>query len=288
MQVRRIGDTIDILGEGPVWDVQEQAFYWLDIRGCLVRRYDWSSGRTQSWTLPEMVGSLAIRERGGLLLAMRSSISFFDPATGALERVAAPEAGRENMRFNDGKCDRQGRFWAGTMNDVVREPSGTLYRLDPQRGCVAQFNGLRTPNSLAWSPDGRIMYFADSRSQVIHAYPYEPATGELGAPRVFHTVEPPAIPDGATVDAEGFVWSALYGGSRVVRIAPDGRVDRTIELPVEQPTSCQFAGPNLDVLFITTARQRLTQEQLAQQPLAGALLAADVGVRGLPETRYRG
>jgi sugar lactone lactonase YvrE len=288
MQVRRIGDTIDILGEGPVWDVQEQAFYWLDIRGCLVRRYDWSSGRTQSWTLPEMVGSLAIRERGGLLLAMRSSISFFDPATGALERVAAPEAGRENMRFNDGKCDRQGRFWSGTMNDLVREPSGTLYRLDPQRGCVAQFNGLRTPNSLAWSPDGRIMYFADSRSQVIHAYPYEPATGELGAPRVFHTVEPPAIPDGATVDAEGFVWSALYGGSRVVRIAPDGRVDRTIELPVEQPTSCQFAGPNLDVLFITTARQRLTQEQLAQQPLAGALLAADVGVRGLPETRYRG
>jgi sugar lactone lactonase YvrE len=288
MQVRRIGDTIDILGEGPVWDVQEQAFYWLDIRGCRVRRYDWSSGRTQSWTLPEMVGSLAVRERGGLLLAMRSSISFFDPATGALERVAAPEAGRENMRFNDGKCDRQGRFWAGTMNDLVREPSGTLYRLDPQRGCVAQFNGLRTPNSLAWSPDGRIMYFADSRSQVIHAYPYEPATGELGAPRVFHTVEPPAIPDGATVDAEGFVWSALYGGSRVVRIAPDGRVDRTIELPVEQPTSCQFAGPNLDVLFITTARQRLTQEQLAQQPLAGALLAADVGVRGLPETRYRG
>jgi L-arabinonolactonase len=288
MQVRRIGDTIDILGEGPVWDVQEQAFYWLDIRGCLVRRYDWSSGRTQSWTLPEMVGSLAVRERGGLLLAMRSSISFFDPATGALERVAAPEAGRENMRFNDGKCDRQGRFWSGTMNDLVREPSGTLYRLDPQRGCVAQFNGLRTPNSLAWSPDGRIMYFADSRSHVIHAYPYEPATGELGAPRVFHTVEPPAIPDGATVDAEGFVWSALYGGSRVVRIAPDGRVDRTIELPVEQPTSCQFAGPNLDVLFITTARQRLTQEQLAQQPLAGALLAADVGVRGLPETRYRG
>jgi sugar lactone lactonase YvrE len=288
MQVRRIGDTIDILGEGPVWDVQEQAFYWLDIRGCLVRRYDWSSGRTQSWTLPEMVGSLAIRERGGLLLAMRSSISFFDPATGALERVAAPEAGREHMRFNDGKCDRQGRFWAGTMNDVVREPSGTLYRLDPQRGCVAQFNGIRTPNSLAWSPDGRIMYFADSRSQVIHAYPYERATGELGAPRVFHTVEPPAIPDGATVDAEGFVWSALYGGSRVVRIAPNGRVDRTIELPVEQPTSCQFAGPDLDVLFITTARQRLTQEQLAQQPLAGALLAADVGVRGLPETRYRG
>jgi L-arabinonolactonase len=288
MNVRRVGDTSDVLGEGPVWDVQEQAFYWVDIRGCLVRRYDWATGGIESWTLPEMVGSLAVRERGGLLLAMKSSLSFFDPASGALERVCGPEAGRENMRFNDGKCDRQGRFWAGTMNDVVREPAGTLYRLDPQRGCVAQFNGIRTPNSLAWSPDGRIMYFADSRSQVIHAYPFETATGELGTPRVFHTVEPPAIPDGATVDADGYVWSAMYGGGRIVRIAPDGRVDRTIDLPVEQPTSCQFVGPNLDVLFITTARQRLTEEQLAQQPLAGALLAVDVGVRGLPEARYRG
>jgi L-arabinonolactonase len=288
MQVQRIGQTSDILGEGPVWDVQEQAFYWVDIRSCLVRRYDWGSGRTQEWTLPEMVGSLAVRERRGLLLALRSSLSFFDPASGALERVAAPEAGRENMRFNDGKCDRQGRFWAGTMNDIVREPSGTLYRLDAQRGCVAQLNGIRTPNSLAWSPDGRIMYFADSRSQVIHAYPFDTATGELGSPRVFFSVEPPAIPDGATVDAEGCLWSALYGGGRVVRITPDGRIDRTIELPVQQVTSCQFAGPGLDVLFITTAKQRMTEEQLAQQPLAGALFAAEVGVKGLPEPRYLG
>jgi sugar lactone lactonase YvrE len=192
------------------------------------------------------------------------------------------------MRFNDGKCDRQGRFWAGTMNDVVREPSGTLYRLDPQRGCVAQFNGLRTPNSLAWSPDGRTMYFADSRSQVIQAYPFDTGSGEIGTPRVFFSVDPPAIPDGATVDADGCLWSALYGGGRVVRITPDGRVDRTIEVPVAQVTSCHFAGPDLDVLVITTAKQRMTPEQLAQQPLAGALFAVDVGVRGLPEPRYCG
>jgi sugar lactone lactonase YvrE len=288
MQLRRVGQTSDILGEGPVWDVQEQAFYWVDIRGCLVQRYDWKSGGTQSWTLPEMVGSLALRERGGLLLAMQSSLSFFDPRTGALEQVAAPEAGRENMRFNDGKCDRQGRFWAGTMNDVVREPTGTLYRLDPQRGCVALVHGIRTPNSLAWSPDGRVMYFADSRTQVVHAYPFDTASGELGTPRVFFTVEAPAIPDGATVDADGCLWCALYGGGRIVRITPDGRVDRTLEVPVQQVTSCQFAGPDLDVLFITTAKQRMTAEQLAQQPLAGALFAADVKVKGLPESRYRG
>jgi sugar lactone lactonase YvrE len=288
MQVRRVGETSDVLGEGPVWDVREQAFYWVDIRGCLVRRYDWASGRLQSWTLPEMVGSLAVRAHSGLLLAMRSTLSFFDPSGGALESVAAPEAGRENMRFNDGKCDRQGRFWVGTMNDVVREPSGTLYRLDPQRGCVAQFNGIRTPNSLAWSPDGRTMYFADSRSHVIHAYPYDTSTGEIGAPRPFYAVEPPAIPDGATVDADGCLWSALYGGSRLVRITPDGRLDRTIELPVLQPTSCQFVGPDLDLLFVTTAKQRLSEEQLAQQPLAGALLAVEAGVKGLPEARYQG
>ena len=288
MQVQRVGETSDVLGEGPVWDVQEQAFYWVDIRSRLVRRYDWSTHRLQSWTLPEMVGSLAVRAQGGLLLAMQSSLSFFDPSSGALQRIAEPETGRENMRFNDGKCDRQGRFWAGTMNDVVREPSGTLYRLDAQRGCVAQFNGIRTPNSLAWSPDGRVMYFADSRSHVINAYPYDAATGEIGAPHPFYTVDAPAIPDGATVDADGCLWSALYGGSRVVRITPGGRVDRIIELPVLQPTSCQFVGPALDVLWITTARQRLTEEQLAQQPLAGGLLAVEVGVKGLPEARYQG
>ena len=126
MQVRRIGETIDVLGEGPVWDVQEQACYWVDIRACQVRRYDWNTGSVHSWTLPEMVGSLAVREGGGLLLALQSSLAFFDPASGALERIAVPGGGQEGIRFNDGKCDRQGRFWAGTMHDSSREPVGTL------------------------------------------------------------------------------------------------------------------------------------------------------------------
>jgi sugar lactone lactonase YvrE len=286
-EIRRIGETSDILGEGPVWDVQEQALYWADIRGRAVRRYDWRAGSVKSWTLPEMVGSLAVRRGGGLLLAMQRSISFFEPASGKLEQVDAPEAGREGMRFNDGKCDRQGRFWVGSMNDSVREPIGTLYRLDARRGCVPQVSGIITPNSLAWSPDGRTMYFSDSRSHVIAAYPFDPATGEIGVPRAFYRVEPPAIPDGATVDAEGYLWCALYGGWRIARIAPDGRLDRTIELPVQQPTSCQLAGPDLDVLLVTTAKQRLASGELAKQPLAGALLAIEVGVKGLAETRYR-
>ena len=231
--------------------------------------------------MPEMVGSLAVREAGGLVLALKSQIAFFDPVTSAIDRIASPEAGREAMRFNDGKCDRQGRFWAGTMNDVTRDPEGALYRLDPVRGCVAMDRGIRIPNSLAWSVDSRTLYFADSPLRTIFSYPFDPATGEIGQRRTFATVEPPAIPDGATVDAEGCLWSAHYDGWRVVRFMPNGRIDRVIDLPVQRPTSCQFGGPDLSVLFVTTASQKLTPEELATQPLAGALLALDVRIKGV-------
>ena len=286
--IQRIGATSDILGEGPIWDVREQALYWVDIRKPAVQRYDWATRTVKSWSMPEMVGSLAVREKGGLVVALKSQIAFFDLATGALERIASPEVGREAMRFNDGKCDRQGRFWAGTMNDVTRDPEGTLYRLDPVRGCVSMERGIRIPNSLAWSVDSRTLYFADSPLRTIFSYPFDPATGEIGAPLSFATVEAPAIPDGATIDAEGCLWSAHYDGWRVVRFMPDGRIDRVIDLPVQRPTSCQFGGPDLSVLFVTTARQKLTPQELATQPLAGALLALDVGVRGVAEARYVG
>jgi len=286
--IQRIGATSDILGEGPIWDVREQALYWVDIRKPAVQRYDWATRTVKSWSMPEMVGSLAVREKGGLVVALKSQIAFFDLATGALDRIASPEVGREAMRFNDGKCDRQGRFWAGTMNDVTRDPEGTLYRLDPVRGCVSMERGIRIPNSLAWSVDSRTLYFADSPLRTIFSYPFDPATGEIGAPLSFATVEAPAIPDGATIDAEGCLWSAHYDGWRVVRFMPDGRIDRVIDLPVQRPTSCQFGGPDLSVLFVTTARQKLTPQELATQPLAGALLALDVGVRGVAEARYVG
>lgn len=288
MKIVRVAGATDILGEGPVWDVDDQALYWVDIRGPSVRRLDWRSQRVQSWPMPEMVGSLAVREKGALLVALKSALCFFDPGTGAFQRVCAPEADRPDMRFNDGKCDRQGRFWAGTMNDVTREPQGTLYRLDAARGCSPMQTGIRIPNSLCWSPDGRVMYFSDSLARMIFAYSFDPGTGELGERGEFAAVEQPAIPDGATVDAAGFVWCAHYDGWRIVRFAPDGRIDRVVELPVQRPTSVQFGGPDLDILFVTTATQKLTQEELAAQPLAGAVLLLDVGVRGLPEPRYSG
>ena len=285
--VRAVGGTSDILGEGPVWDVLEQALYWVDIRGQALRRLAGANGTATSWPMPEPIGSLALREAGGVLVALRSALAFFDPVSGRFERIAAPEAHLQGHRFNDGKCDRQGRFWAGTMHDVTRDPVGTLYRLDA-RGCVAMERGVRIPNSLCWSPDGRTMYFSDSLLRTVFAYPFDPDSGELGTRRVFATVEAPAIPDGATVDRDGFVWCAHYDGWRVVRFAPDGRIDRVIELPVQRPTSCQFGGPGLDTLYITTAKQKLTPPELTAQPLAGALLALDVDVTGLAETRFAG
>jgi sugar lactone lactonase YvrE len=285
---RRIGDSIALLGEGPVWCPREQALYWVDIRGCAVHRHAWGEEETEIWAMPAPVGSLALREEGGLVLALRDGLYFFDPATGAMDLVAAPHAGKTHLRFNDGKCDRQGRFWVGSMNDETRAPHGALYRLDPDRSCTAMLADIDIPNSLCWSPDGATMYFSDSQVRRVSAYPFDPASGTLGPRRDFAAVAAPAVPDGATVDAEGFVWCAHWGGWRVTRYAPDGRVDRVLDVPMAHPTSCAFGGPDLATLFLTSASAPLDAAARRAQPLAGAMLATDVGVRGLVEPRFAG
>ena len=287
VDIERIGSQTDILGEGPVWCPRQQALYWVDIRCPAIRRFDHVSGRIDTWPMPELVGSFALAEDDRILVALSTELALFERASSTFEHVARPPSIGPDQRFNDGKCDRQGRFWVGSMNNVTRAPEGVLYRLDPRGTLVGTLSGIRIPNSLAWSPDGRTMYFADSLLHTIYAYPFDPATGEQGAKRVFAKTTPPAIPDGATIDSEGFLWSAEYDGWRLTRYAPDGRMDRIVELPVQRPTSCMFGGPDLDILYVTTATQRLTDAELARQPLAGALLALDVGVRGLPEARYK-
>ncbi|MGH6960465.1 MAG: SMP-30/gluconolactonase/LRE family protein, partial [Dongiaceae bacterium] len=189
-------------------------------------------------------------------------------------------------RFNDGRCDRQGRFWVGTMHHTTRAPEGVLYRLDRRRELVGRQSAICIPNSLAWSPDGNTMYFADSLLYAIFAYDYDTASGEMGRKRVFARTQAPGFPDGSTVDAEGYLWNAEFNSWRVVRYAPDGRVDRRIEMPAQRPTCCAFGGANLDVLYVTTASWQLSADEHRAQPLAGALLALDVGVRGIPEARF--
>jgi sugar lactone lactonase YvrE len=282
----RVGRQTDILGECPLWHEQEQALYWVDIRRPALRRLDYASGRVDSWAMPDLLGSIAFADDGRLVVALPDRIALFDPASGSLETVSEPPLRLPGHRFNDGRCDRQGRFWVGTMHNITRAPEGVLYRLDAARTLLAQRSGIRIPNSLAWSPDGTTMYFADSLLYTIFAFEFDPASGQMGRQRVFATTRAPAFPDGAAVDAEGFLWSAHFNGWRVVRYAPDGRIDRVIEVPTRRPTCCAFGGPDLDVLFITTASQQMSERELAEQPLAGALLAIEVNVRGLVEPRY--
>lgn len=285
--LKRIGQQTDILGECPLWDEAAQALWWIDIRRPALRRLEHATGSIDTWNMPDLVGSIALCDDGRLLIALPERIAEFDPRTGVLgATVAAPPTRIPGHRFNDGRCDRQGRWWVGTMHNVTRAPEGVLYRLDADGRLSAQHTGICIPNSLAWSPDGRTMYFADSLRYTIFAYDYDTSTGEMSGERVFATSTSPAFADGSTVDAEGFLWNAEFNGARVVRYAPDGSVDRVIAVPTRRPTCCAFGGPHYDILYITTTSQHMSDDELAREPLAGSLLAMDAGVRGLPEPRF--
>lgn len=284
--LRRVSTQTDILGESPVWDDRLQRLYWVDIREPAIRRLDPATGHISSWRMPDLVGSIALSDDGRLLVALPQFIAVFDTASGSMEPLVRPPELIPGHRFNDGRCDRQGRFWVGSMHNVTRAPEGVLYQLQGRGALMPMRGGICIPNSLAFSPDGRTMYFADSLHYTLYAYDYDIATGEMGDQRIFATTQAPGFPDGSTVDEEGYLWNAQFDAGRVVRYAPDGRIDRVLTLPVQRPTCCTFGGPDLSTLYITTASQKMTPEELKAQPLAGALLALEAGVRGLPEPRF--
>jgi sugar lactone lactonase YvrE len=278
-----------LLGEGALWDAAEQRLYWVDIKRREVHRFDPARRHDERWAVAEYVGCLAVRASGGLVLALRSGFHFFDPATGATTPVVNPEPERAENRFNDGKTDRQGRFWAGSMHDPETLPTGSLYRLDGDLSCRRMAEGFVIPNALCWSPDGRTMYHADTARRTVWAWACDPGRGEIASRRTFVEIAPAdGAPDGATVDADGFVWVAHWGGWRLSRFDPSGRLERAVRLPVQQPTCPAFGGPGLDVLYVTSASIGLPEAERARQPWAGAILALDPGVRGLPEARFRG
>ncbi len=288
-EVRLVVDCRAKLGEVPVWDVEEQTLYWVDIEGRRLYRLDPANGATAQWDFPERIGSFALRRSGGLVCAFESGLAFFDPPSGDIEWIARPEAMIRRNRMNDGKCDRAGRFWVGSMDDRLQEHTGSLFRLDPDRSVHRMDGAIGISNSLAWSPDNRIFYFADTMDGTIYAYDFDLAAGTIANKRVFATTkDQPGNPDGSTIDAEGFLWNAQWDGWRLVRYAPDGRVDRIVNLPVQKPTSCMFGGADLATLYVTSAVWDLAGAALAQQPWAGGLLALDVGVRGVPEPRFAG
>lgn len=279
----------DVLGESPSWLAREQCLYWIDLRAPALRRLDPASGAVESWAMPDLIGAVGGRRSGGLVVAVRHALLGFDPRDGEFAAIANVEDGPPENRLNDAKCDPAGRILCGSMWDFGLRTTGGLYRVDTT-GAVTQLrSGVTVANAIAFAPDGRTLYFTDTRLGAIEQADYHPATGEIGPWRLFAAADAaPGRPDGATVDADGYLWNARYQGGCLARFAPDGRLDRLIELPVSQPTSCAFGGPDLRTLYVTTARQKLSAEALAAEPLAGALLALDVGVAGLVEPLFAG
>lgn len=279
----------DELGEVPVWCDRARRLWWVDVNRSALRNLDPETGRVTTFTtLGGRLGSIALRERGGLLLATSESVDSFDPETGVQVPFAARHVLGKKQRFNDGRCDRQGRFWVGSLNEEL-QPDAALYRIDPDGTVTQWLDGFCVANGIAVSPDGSTFYFADTRRFSIFAFEFDAASGALGPRKLFaQTTDRPGRPDGSCVDAEGYLWNAEYAGGQLTRYAPDGRVDRMIPLPVSHPTSVCFGGPGLDTLYITSALQALSQEQRAREPLAGAVLAFKPGIPGLPEPRFAG
>lgn len=277
------------LAEGPHWDGPRNELLWVDILAPALVRGDVEAGTQQATPLDDIVGVAVPREKGGYLLATQNGIKTFDPETGTVALFADPEEDRPGNRFNDGKCDAKGRFWVGSLALNATPGSGALWRIDPDGAAHLVEDGFHVSNGLGFSPDSKTFYFTDSGARIIYAYDLDLEAGTLGKRRIFTRVpEGAGTPDGLTVDAEGFVWSAHWDGWCLTRYDPRGEVERVIDLPVPRPTSAVFGGKDLSTLYVTSARIRLSAEQLKQAPLSGSVFAVATNFRGLPEHRFAG
>jgi sugar lactone lactonase YvrE len=276
------------LGECPTWSVDEQLLYWVDINAPSLNRFDPRTGRNRAWPMPEAIGCFALREGARFVAALRSGIWLVDP-DGTLERkIADAPYDPAYNRFNDGRADPHGQFWVGSMNEK-RDATARLYRLDASLALIPMISGITTSNGLAWSPDSRTMYHADTPTRTITAWDFDALTGSIANRRIFaQFAEETHCPDGAAVDSDGFYWSALYRGSKVVRLSPHGETVAEYPLPAMCPTMCAFGGPDLRTLYVTTARQRRGAEELAQLPQSGGIFAMRVEVPGMPEPKFAG
>ena len=287
-EVTPIGSCMTELGEGPVWVESENALYWVDIASALIWRMHWPQGTPESWTAPFRVSALAPRSRGGFIAATDKGFAEIDPGRGVWRLIGSPEPDLPGNRFNDGKVDREGNFWAGTMDDAEVAVSGALYRLDPTLAWLRVDAGYKVPNGPAFSLDGHIVYHADSARRLVYRYDLGPG-GKLGPRRIFLSfTTDEGFPDGMTVDAEDCLWIAFWDGWCLRRFSPEGDTIARLDVPVQRPTSCTFGGPAFDRLFITSARIGLTPDALSDQPLAGRLFAATPGCVGVRPTMFAG
>lgn len=289
MEAECVVDCQNVLGEGALWCPLEQRLWWIDISNPSLWCREHRTQRVEHWTLPKPPGSFALRHDGSFLFAFRNGLATLAKPGAEPTWIDAPGLALGDERFNDGKVDRAGRFWSGTLDRKLASPIGQLYRVEPGWRVSALDRGFTISNGIGWSPDDRTMYFTDTPSRRIYRYDFDAARGRVSNRSVFVEVEPGhGGPDGMTVDAEGYVWSAQFDRWCVNRYAPDGMLQRSVRLPVQRPTTCMFGGPDLRTLFITTARMDLSESALAAQPQAGGVFALDPGVRGIAEPRFAG
>ena len=284
-----------LLGESPLWHPREHRLYWCDIPGKSLHRFDPSSGDLAHWQFGTEVSAVAPRLDGTLLLAMRDGLWRFDTADGSRGKLADPPYDTKLERFNDGKCDPQGRFWVGTIYEPRDPALASLHCYDAGK-LTRRADGITVSNGLAWSPNGRTMYWSDTKAHTVYAFDFEPQGGTLSGRREFARWPLKEAgqdldtyggrPDGAAVDVEGCYWVAMFEGQRVLRLSPEGRMLREVILPCRCPTMPAFGGPDLRTLYITTARENRPPAELAMQPFAGCVLALDVDVPGLPANLY--
>ncbi len=277
------------LGEGPLWVAAEHAVYWVDIIGRNVHRLSLADDTRRTWTFNTAVTSLATRAQGGFVGTITDGFAWLDLENGTIEPIALPEAHMPNNRFNDGKIDRAGRYWAGSMHTSAQAETGVLYRLDPDLSLQRMDTGYCISNGPAFSRDGRTLYHTDSTRHIIYAFDCD-EQGNLSNKRLFVQLIDPSegAPDGMTVDSDNCIWLAHYGGGRLTRYSPQGAVLQIVPLPVPNVTSCAFVGPKLDKLIVTTASVGMSAGQLRKHPLAGSLFMVEPGVTGLPIGSFGG
>ncbi len=289
-----IAKSNDSLGEGCLWDGQN--LWWLDIaRPNRIHRLDMVSGHQRSWHSELMLTAISPCDNGAMIAAGSGGLYFFDPATGALKPFCNPETDRPQNRTNDGACDSAGRMWIGTMHEnigprgedlPIPSETGALYKVDAQGRSKRMLDNVGVSNGPCWSPDDKTFYFSDSMRQIIWAFDFDTANGEITNQRVLNDTRDHGYPDGATVDADGCIWSARWDAACILRITPDGRIDRIIEMPAKRPTCIVFGGKNLDVAYVTSSRAHLSHDELAARPMNGGVFCFYPGAKGALKNKF--
>ncbi len=303
IEIECLWECNDGLGETPIWVADENCLYWadhvgpeIDLKGTrrpTIRRLNVATGQRDVWEMPEQVGSFGFREGGGLIGGCNSGFCAIDLETGKFETITDPEPDLPHNRLNDGKIDRRGRYWCGSMNSQLTEKSAKIYCLQPDLSCreVAGDFSFVCSNGIAFDPEDTRMYFGDTKGGMIYVFDFDIEEGRIENRRPFFEITDPqpAIVDGATVDAEGYYWFALNLGGKILRVDPAGRLDREIEMPVRSPTCVTFGGENYETMYVTSQQAFVTEEEMSRHPQPGSLFAIyGLGVRGLPEPKFGG